>query len=102
MIIKLSKEEIDKMIEEAEKFKQEDEARANNIQSRNRLETMLYDKKNAVENETEEVKNTLMPIIDEGITWLDNNKEAPTERYEELIKEFSEKLGLFNNADKTE
>ncbi len=99
---KLSKEEIDKMIEEAEKFKQEDEARANNIQSRNRLETMLYDKKNAVENETEEVKNTLMPIIDEGITWLDNNKEAPTERYEELIKEFSEKLGLFNNADKTE
>ena len=99
---KLSKEEIDKMIEEAEKFKHEDEARANNIQSRNRLETILYDKKNTVENETEEVKNTLMPIIDEGITWLDNNKEAPTERYEELIKEFSEKLGLFNNTDKTE
>ena len=99
---KLSKEEIDKMIEEAEKFKQEDEARANNIQSRNRLETILYDKKNTVENETEEVKNTLMPIIDEGITWLDNNKEATTERYEELIKEFSEKLGLFNNTDKTE
>ena len=96
---KLSKEEIDKMIEEAEKFKQEDEARANNIQSRNRLETILYDKKNTVENETEEVKNTLMPIIDEGITWLDNNKEAPTERYEELIKEFSEKLGLFNNTE---
>ena len=96
---KLSKEEIDKMIEEAEKFKQEDEARANNIQSRNRLESMLYDKKNTVENETEEVKNTLMPIIDEGITWLDNNNEAPTERYEELIKEFSEKLGLFNNTE---
>ena len=96
---KLSKEEIDKMIEEAEKFKQEDEARANNIQSRNRLETILYDKKNTVENETEEVKNTLMPIIDEGITWLDNNKEATTERYEELIKEFSEKLGLSNNFE---
>jgi len=31
----LSKEEIEKMIEDAEKFKQEDEARANNIQSRN-------------------------------------------------------------------
>jgi len=42
---KLSKEEIEKMIEDAEKFKQEDEARANNIQSRNKLESMLYDKK---------------------------------------------------------
>ena len=96
---KLSKEEIDKMIEEAEKFKQEDEERANNIQSRNRLETLLYDKKNTIENESEELKNTLMPIIDEGITWLDNNKEASTDRYEELIKEFAEKLGSFNNSE---
>ena len=87
------------MIEDAEKFKQEDEARANNIQSRNKLESMLYDKKNTVENESEELKDTLMPIIDEGITWLDNNKEAPTKRYEELIKEFGEKLGLFNNTE---
>jgi heat shock 70kDa protein 1/2/6/8 len=99
---KLSKEEIDKMIEEAEKFKQEDEERANNIQSRNKLETLLYDKKNTIENESEELKNTLMPIIDEGITWLDNNKEASTDRYEELIKEFAEKLGSFNNSDKPE
>ena len=36
---------------------------------------------------------------DEGITRLDNNKEAPTERYEEFIKEFGEKLGLFNNTE---
>ena len=96
---KLSKEEIDKMIEEAEKFKQEDEERANNIQSRNRLETLLYDKKNTIENESEELKNKLMPIIDEGISWLDNNKEASTDRYEELIKEFAEKLGSFNNTE---
>ena len=82
------------MIEEAEKFKQEDEERANNIMSRNRLETLLYDKKNNVETEADDVKATLMPIIDEGISWLDNNKEATTERYEELLKEFSEKLGL--------
>jgi L1 cell adhesion molecule like protein len=96
---KLSKEEIDKMIEEAEKFKQEDEERANNIQTRNRLETLLYDKKNTIENESEELKNKLMPIIDEGISWLDNNKEASTDRYEELIKEFAEKLGSFNNTE---
>ena len=91
---KLSKEEIDKMIEEAEKYKKEDEDRAYNIQSRNKLESLLYDKKNSIENESEEIKNNLMPIVDEGISWLDNNKEALTERYEELIKEFSEKLGL--------
>ncbi len=91
---KLSKEEIDKMIEEAEKYKKEDEERAYNIQSRNKLESLLYDKKNSIENESEEIKNNLMPIVDEGISWLDNNKEALTERYEELIKEFSEKLGL--------
>lgn len=91
---KLTKEEIDKMIEEAEKFKKEDEERANNIMSRNRLETLLYDRKNTVENESDEIKTKLMPIIDEGISWLDNNKESTTERYEELLKDFSEKLGI--------
>lgn len=91
---KLTKEEIDKMIEEAEKFKKEDEERANNIMSRNRLETLLYDRKNTVENESDEIKTKLMPIIDEGISWLDNNKESTTERYEELLKDFSEKLGV--------
>jgi L1 cell adhesion molecule like protein len=91
---KLTKEEIDKMIEEAEKFKKEDEEKANNIMSRNRLETLLYDRKNTLETESDEIKTKLMPIVDEGISWLDNNKEASTERYEELLKEFSEKLGL--------
>lgn len=91
---KLTKEEIDKMIEEAEKFKKEDEERANNIMSRNKLETLLYDRKNTVENESDEIKTKLMPIIDEGISWLDNNKESTTERYEELLKDFSEKLGI--------
>ena len=41
-----------------------------------------------------EIKEKLMPIVDEGISWLDNNNEATTERYEELINEFSQKLGL--------
>lgn len=91
---KLSKEEIDKMIIEAEKFKKEDEERANNIQTRNKLENMLYDKKNTIEQESEEIKDKLLPIVDEGIMWLDNNPEASTERYLELIKEFSEKLGI--------
>ena len=91
---KLSKEEIDKMIEEAEKFKKEDEERANNIQTRNKLENMLYDKKNTIEQESEEIKDKLLPVVDEGIMWLDNNPEASTERYLELIKEFSEKLGI--------
>ena len=91
---KLSKEEIDKMIEEAEKFKKEDEEKANNIKARNKLETLLYDRKNTIENENSEIKEKLMPIVDEGISWLDNNNEATTERYEELINEFSQKLGL--------
>lgn len=91
---KLSKKEIDKMIEEAEKFKKEDEERANNIQTRNKLENMLYDRKNTIEQESEEIKDKLLPIVDEGIMWLDNNSDATTERYLELIKEFSEKLGI--------
>jgi L1 cell adhesion molecule like protein len=91
---KLSKEDIDKMIEEAEKFKKEDEEKANNIKARNKLETLLYDRKNTIENENSEIKEKLMPIVDEGISWLDNNNEATTERYEELINEFSQKLGL--------
>mgnify|MGYP001179860286 CR=1 FL=1 len=91
---KLSKEEIEKMIEEAEKFKEEDLAKATNIQSRNTLENLLYNKKNDIEKENDEIKDKLLPIIDEGISWLDNNNEATTEKYEELIKDFNEKLGI--------
>lgn len=91
---KLSKEEIDKMIEEAEKYKEEDANKATNIENRNKLENILYDKKNTIENETDEIKEKLMPIVNEGINWLDNNSDATTDRYIELITEFSEKLGL--------
>ena len=95
---KLSQEEIDKMIAEAEKFKEEDEKKVANIQARNSLETLLYSKKNQVENEETDIKTKLMPIIDEGISWLDNNPSADTDRYEELIKEFSEKLGVSSHS----
>jgi heat shock protein 1/8 len=91
---KLSKEEIEKMIEEAEKFKEEDLAKATNIQSRNTLENLLYNKKNEIEKETDDIKDKLIPIINEGISWLDNNSDATTEKYQELIKDFSEKLGI--------
>lgn len=96
---KLSKEEIDKMIEEAEKFKKEDEERANNIQTRNKLENLLYDRKNTISQESEEIKDKLLPVVDEGIMWLDNNPDATTERYLELIKEFSEKLGISSSEE---
>jgi L1 cell adhesion molecule like protein len=92
---KLSKEEIDKMIEEAEKFKDEDNAKATNIKSRNSLENLLYNKKNEIDKETDLIiKDKLTPIVDEGIKWLDNNSNESTEKYEEMIKEFNEKLGI--------
>lgn len=92
--MKLDDKEMQRMKEEAEKYKEEDEKRVKNIQLRNQLENILYNKKNDIDNENEiSIKEKLEPIVNEGIEWLDNNTVADSDTYEKLIKEFSEKLG---------
>ncbi|KAL4898408.1 heat shock protein 70 family [Aspergillus ambiguus] len=88
---RLSKEEIERMLAEAEKFKAEDEAEAARIQAKNGLESYAYSLKNTI-NEgkltiSDEDKQKVTSKVDEIISWLDNNQTATKDEYESQQKE---------------
>ena len=90
---RLSKEEIEKMVSEAEKFKEEDEKEASRVQAKNQLESYAYSLKNTIgEGELKDKisaddKEKLTKTIDETISWLDASQAASTEEYEDKRKE---------------
>ncbi|KAJ3412679.1 70-kilodalton heat shock protein [Chytridiales sp. JEL 0842] len=90
---RLSKEEIERMVSEAEKYKAEDEAAAERIQAKNGLESYAYNLRNTLQDDKVSGKLqggdkvTLTNAIDEAISWLDSNQEAEKSEYEHKQKE---------------
>jgi L1 cell adhesion molecule like protein len=90
---RLSKEEIERMLAEAEKYKEEDEAEAGRIQAKNGLESYAYSLKNTLsDSKTEEKLSTedkekLKSEIDKVVAWLDDSQSATKEEYEAQQKE---------------
>ncbi|CAO3582408.1 unnamed protein product [Absidia cylindrospora] len=93
---RLSKEDIERMVNDAEKYKAEDDAAAARIQARNGVESYAYNLRNTLQEE--QVKDKLEPAdkekiekaISETIEWLDNSHEASKEEYESKQKELEE------------
>lgn len=90
---RLSKEEIERMVSEAEKYKSEDEAAAARIQSKNGLESYTYNLRNTLTDDKLQDKfdpadkEKLQSAVDDAIKWLDASQEASKEEYEEKQKE---------------
>lgn len=90
---RLSKEDIDRMVEEAEKFKADDEAVQQRIEARNGLENYLYGVKNSMNEE--KIKEglgddftTVETTITDALTWLDSTEDSTTkEEFEAKQKE---------------
>ncbi|KAF5112080.1 hypothetical protein DV495_003569 [Geotrichum candidum] len=93
---RLSKDEIERMVSEAEKYKEEDEKEANRIAAKNGLESYSYSLKNTIseDNFKEKVsaddREKLEKAINETISWLDDNQTATTEEYSDKKKELEE------------
>merc|ERR1712002_1309016 len=79
---RLSKEDIERMVNEAEKYKEEDKQAQEKVQAKNELESYAFQLKQSVEDEkvasaiSESDKATLIAKSDEIISWLDNNQTA--------------------------
>ncbi|ODM23624.1 Heat shock 70 kDa protein [Aspergillus cristatus] len=88
---RLSKEEIERMLAEAEKFKAEDEAEASRIHAKNGLESYAYSLKNTINegklNMSDDDKSKIQGKVDETISWLDSNQTATKEEYESQQKD---------------
>jgi len=90
---KLTKEQIEKMVKEAEEFKEQDEAIARKVEAKNKLEGYVYNVKSSVLGD-EKMKtsigaevDTVQNTIDEAIKWLDDSAERTQEDYEAKQKE---------------
>merc|ERR1712113_1010656 len=90
---RLSKEEIERMVNDAEKYKQEDEAQKDRVQAKNELESYAFQMKQTVEDDkvkdkisADEVK-TICDACDEAIKWLDNNQTAEKDEFQHQKKE---------------
>merc|ERR1712137_76238 len=90
---RLSQDEIERMVSEAEKFKAEDDANKNRVESKNGLENYCYSLKSSINSEEvagkipEEDREQLDATIEDTIAWLDQNPGAEKEEYEEKQKE---------------
>merc|ERR1712084_62268 len=90
---RLSQDEIERMVAEAEKYKAEDDANKNRIEAKNGLENYCYSIKSSINSDEvkdkipQDKKAELEAKIEETISWLDSNQSAEKEEYEEKQKE---------------
>jgi len=89
---RLSKQEVDRMVAEAEKFKVQDEQQRKKIESKNALENYCFSLRNTVNEEKFSQalgsdKATLEKKIQETLTWLESHPDALAEQYEEKQKD---------------
>jgi L1 cell adhesion molecule like protein len=90
---RLSKDDIDRMVKEAEQYKNEDEKQRERITAKNALESYAFNMKSTVEDEklkdklSEGDRKTILDKCSEIIKWLDSNQLADKEEFEHKQKE---------------
>nr|AXU24970.1 heat shock protein 70-4 [Tytthus chinensis] len=88
---RLSKEEIDRMLSEAEKYKDEDEKQRERITAKNQLEGYCFSAKQAAEEAgtklPEADKKTVIDKCTAALSWLDSNSLAEKDEFEDKLKE---------------
>jgi L1 cell adhesion molecule like protein len=90
---RLSQEEIDRMVQEAEKYKEEDESNKAKVEAKNGLENYCYTMKNTLTEEKlkekfeESDKKKIEEAVDEALSWLDKNQLAEKDEFEAKQKD---------------
>ncbi|KAI4346720.1 hypothetical protein L6164_007592 [Bauhinia variegata] len=91
---RLTKEEIERIIEEAEKFKAEDDAYKKKIEAKNELEHYVFNMRNAIEHENFSSKLSLADkkiiedITEQTLQWLEDNQLASADEIKFTMEEF--------------
>jgi len=90
---RLSKEEIERMVNDAEKFKADDDKQKERIAAKNGLESYCFNMKTTLEDEkvkdkiSEDDMKKIVDKCDEAIKWLDGNQLAEVEEFNDKQKE---------------
>jgi L1 cell adhesion molecule like protein len=96
---RLSKEDIERLVKDAEKYKEEDEKVAHRIEAKNSFEQYLYSVKTSINNDNVKSKlssdeiDKLQSLIKENLDWLDeNNTNLSAENIEERRKDLEKQV----------
>ena len=87
---RLSQEEIDRMVADAEKYKSEDEKERLRVEKKNALDNILIEMKSKIENVSEDKRDEINAKLSEIENWLTDNPNEDVEVYEEKFKELQE------------
>ncbi|CBH12087.1 heat shock 70 kDa protein, putative [Trypanosoma brucei gambiense DAL972] len=93
---RLSREQIDKMVAEAEKFAEEDRANAEKIEARNSVENYTFSLRSTLsdpdvqQNISQEDQQKIQTVVNAVVNWLDENRDATKEEYDAKNKEIEQ------------
>ncbi|CAN1343954.1 Heat shock 70 kDa protein [Linum perenne] len=90
---RLSKEEIERLVQEAERYKAEDEEVKKKVEAKNSLENYAYNMRNTIKDEKfagkldPSDKEKIEKAVEETVQWIDGNQLAEVEEFEDKLKE---------------
>ena len=95
---RLSKEDIERMVDEANRFKEEDEANKSKVEAKNSLENYAFNVRNSINDEkvkaklSESDRKTIEGAVEEALHWLEEHAGAEKEEFEEKQKKLESKV----------
>ncbi|KAI7697464.1 hypothetical protein SSS_09980 [Sarcoptes scabiei] len=96
---RLTPEDIERMIKDAEKFSDEDKKVKEKVEAKNELESYAYSLKNQLSDKeklggklSDEDKTTIEKAVDDAISWLDSNADSDVDEYKSKKKQLEESV----------
>ena len=94
---RLSKEEVERLVQEAAKHEAEDKAQFERVEAKNQMEAYLYNSRNSLNEEKVKEKlgeeaTTALAVVEEGISWLSDHQEETKQTYTDKQKEYTDKI----------
>lgn len=91
---RLSQAEIDSMVAEAERYKEEDDRQRERVAARNQLETYIFNVKQAVDDAGDKLsaqdKESVRNDCEAALRWLDNNTLAEKDEFQQKLKDLQQ------------
>lgn len=95
---RLSSEDIEKMVREAEMYKSQDEEYKQNVETKGQLESWLFQQKSTLEGGNLAEKTMLLQKLEDTIQWLATHNEEPASVYMEKQKELETEFSAYTES----
>uniref|UniRef100_A0AAU7YMR7 Movement protein hsp70h n=1 Tax=Micromonas commoda virus TaxID=3057169 RepID=A0AAU7YMR7_9PHYC len=99
---RLSKDDIERMVNDAEKYKEEDDKYRKKVEAINAFEANVFGVKSMIDQLNEDDKKSVEDKVTETISWIDNNRTAELDEIEHMQKEFRDFVDPIISKPKTD